>query len=207
MELPVSLATLLAFIPAALALNLTPGPDMMFCLSQGLRGGPRAAIAADLGVALGCFVHVCLAGLGLGALLALYPGAFLTIQIFGVIYLLVLAWRTLRETPEDATGVPRAMHPFRDALLINLTNVKVILFVLAFLPQFVDQSRPILPQFLLLGVIICIGGLIVNGAVGLSAGKLGQAMTGRPVIGRVIRYVSATIFGALALRLALLSRS
>ena len=64
MSFPVDMVTLLTFIPAALALNLTPGADMMFCLGQGMRGGPRAAIAADLGIVLGGLVHVNVAGLG-----------------------------------------------------------------------------------------------------------------------------------------------
>ena len=60
----IALSTLVAFVPAALALNITPGADMMFCLGQGLKSGPRPAVAASLGVAAGGMVHVALAGLG-----------------------------------------------------------------------------------------------------------------------------------------------
>lgn len=67
--------SLLAFVPAALALNLTPGADMMFCLGQGLRSGRAAALAASAGIAAGCMVHVVLAGLGLGAAAAAVPGS------------------------------------------------------------------------------------------------------------------------------------
>ena len=83
--------TLLAFIPAALALNLTPGADMVFCLGQGLKSGPRAAISASAGISAGSMVHVTLAGLGLGAAVAAAPWMFDVIRWVGVAYLLWLA--------------------------------------------------------------------------------------------------------------------
>ena len=88
--------TLLAFAPAALALNLTPGADMMFCLGQGLRGGPRAGMAANLGIAAGSVVHVLAAGLGLSALLVAAPGLFDLIRWAGVGYLVWLAVQAFR---------------------------------------------------------------------------------------------------------------
>lgn len=200
--------TLLTFIPVALALNLTPGPDMMFCLGQGLRGGPRAAIAADFGIALGAMIHVVIAGLGLGAVVATSPWLFDLIRWVGVAYLLWLAYSVLRggilKAEVAATGTNRA---FREALLVNLTNPKVILFVLAFVPQFVDPGRgAILGQFLLFGVILSVGGLIVNGAVGVFAGGLGRFLAQSPGFGKIVSYVSASVYGAIALRLAITQR-
>lgn len=136
--------TLLAFVPAALALNFTPGADMMFCFGQGLRSGARPAMAASAGVSVGAFIHVMLAGLGLGAAVAAVPWMFDAIRWIGVAYLLYLAWGALRggAMPEDAPRRP-TRFAFRDGLLVNLTNPKVILFVLAFIPQFVDPGRRI----------------------------------------------------------------
>ena len=198
---------LLAFVPAALALNFTPGADMMFCLAQGARGGPRPALAASAGISAGLMVHVTLAGLGLGALVAANPGLFDAIRWAGVAYLVILAWRTLRapathgETPPAAPG-----RAFRDGLVVNLTNPKVILFILAFVPQFVDPARAVLPQFLILGAVAALGGFAVNGAVGWFSGSLGARLTGDARFERAFRWVSATIFGGLALRLALEGR-
>jgi threonine/homoserine/homoserine lactone efflux protein len=210
MMLAVDPMVLLAFIPAGLALNLTPGADMMFCLGQGLKGGPRAAMAANFGIATGGMVHVTLAALGLGALVAAHPAAFEAIRWFGVAYLLWLAISALR-SPLPVAGAevaPRAaVRVFGQALLVNLLNPKVILFILAFLPQFVDPARPILPQFLTLGVVFAIGGLIVNGMVGLFAGSIGQRLARSAGFARWLGRISAGIFGALALRLALLQRS
>ena len=210
MMLPVEPLTLLAFAPAGLALNLTPGADMMFCLGQGLKSGRRAAMAANFGIALGGMVHVTLAALGLGALVAAHPAAFEAIRWLGVGYLLWLAVGTLRSSPfaaEASVEIVPAARVFLQALVVNLLNPKVILFILAFLPQFVDPARPILPQFLTLGLVFCFGGLIVNGAVGLFAGSIGQRVARSANLSRWLSRISATIFGALALRLALMPRS
>ena len=200
--------TLLAFIPAALALNLTPGADMMFCLGQGLRGGARAALAADAGIALGCMVTVFLAGIGLGAAVAAVPWVFDAIRWAGVAYLLWLAVQSLRQPLGGREAkVLSSRRAFTDALVINLTNPKVVLFILAFIPQFIDPGRSVLGQFLVFGAILSLGGLIVNGAVGVFAGSLGRALTRSPRLERGLRVASASIFGVLALRLAVQERS
>jgi threonine/homoserine/homoserine lactone efflux protein len=210
MTLPVELATLLIFTPAALALNLTPGADMMFCLGQGLRAGPKAALAADAGIALGGMVHVLIAGLGLGAVMATHPALFDVIRWIGVAYLLWLAWQALRATTTPKPDTARRLSParaFRDGLLVNLTNPKVILFTLAFIPQFVDPAHgPVLTQFLIFGAVLSVGGLIVNGAVGLSAGGLGTRLAASPRLARALGLASAGIFALLALRLAFLQK-
>ncbi len=200
--------TLLAFIPAGLALNLTPGADMMFCLGLGLRAGPRPALAASAGISAGGMVHVTLAGLGLAAAIAAQPLVLDVIRWLGVGYLLWLAWGALRTGPlrPDARvmGVARA---FREGMMVNLLNPKVILFVLAFVPQFVDPARAILPQFLIFGLILAVGGFVINGAVGVFAGGLGRRLATSPRFARGLGIASATIFTALAARLALMQRS
>ena len=195
---------LLAFLPAGLALNLTPGADMMFCLAQGAQGGPRPAWAASAGISAGSMVHVTVAGLGLGALVAEYPLAFDVIRWVGVGYLLWLAWRALTTSvvAVDATGVSAA-RAFRDGLVVNMTNPKVILFILAFVPQFVDPTGPVLLQFWIFGLILAVNGFLINGLVGVFAGGIGRSLAREPRFARVLGYVTATIFGALALRLAL----
>ncbi len=201
--------TLMAFIPAGLALNLSPGADMMFCLGLGLRSGPRAAVAASAGISAGGMVHVTLAGLGLGAAVAAAPWLFDVIRWAGVAYLLYLAWGALH-----AGAVPRTeVHPlsarraFLDGMVVNLLNPKVILFVLAFLPQFVDPARGgILGQFLMFGLVLAVGGLLVNGGVGVFAATLRQRLTG-PRFARGLGWISAGIFTALAARLAFIERA
>ncbi|WP_170573766.1 LysE family translocator [Ruegeria atlantica] len=201
--------TLLAFIPAALALNFTPGADMMFCFGQGLRSGSRPALVASAGISLGLMVHVLLAGLGLGAAVNSLPWLFDVIRWMGVAYLMYLAWGAIRngavsaEAPEKPTS-----HAFRDGMIVNLTNPKVILFVLAFIPQFVNPATgSILPQFLIFGVIIALGGFVVNGLVGIFAGGAGKVLISNPRASRIMGWVTGGIFTALAVRLAIMERA
>ena len=194
---------LLAFLPASLALNITPGADMMFCFAQGLRRGPRAAWAASAGITAGGLTHALIAGLGLAALIATHPAILSVIRWIGVAYLLWLAVKSLRSSrpdiPEDTPS-----RAFSEGYLVNLTNPKVILFVLAFVPQFVDPSHPILPQFLIFGALLGFGGFVINGTVGHLAGGAGKRMAASEQFSRWLGRVSAGIFTLLALRLALL---
>ncbi|MBE1285741.1 MAG: LysE family translocator [Rhodobacteraceae bacterium] len=201
--------TLMAFVPASLALNLTPGADMMYALGQGLKSGRKSAVAASAGISMGGLIHVLLAGLGLGGVVAALPWAFEVIRWVGVAYLLYLAWGAFcgsavgRETPMVSTG-----QAFRKGLMVNLTNPKVILFVLAFIPQFVDPTAgPILPQFLVLGAIISFGGFFINGAVGVFAGSAAQILTESKGAQIWLGRVSGTIFAGLAMRLAVMERA
>lgn len=193
---------LLAFVPAALALNLTPGADMLFCFGQGMSGGPRAALAASAGISAGVMVHVVLAGLGLGALVLAFPWLFGAIRWIGAGYLLWLAWKTLT-TPLVAGGgmAERRSRVFRHGLIVNLSNPKVILFILAFLPQFVDPAGPVFGQFLLFGAILSLGGFVVNGLVGVFSGRVGAVLVRNPRAERGLRYLSSGVFAALAARM------
>lgn len=199
---------LLTFIPAALALNLTPGVDMMFCLGQGLRSGPRAAISGSAGIALGALVHALLAGIGLGAIVTAVPWVFDVIRWIGVGYLLWLAYGAFRggigATTAQSTRPGRA---FRDGMMVNLLNPKVILFALAFVPQFINPAGWILGQYLIFGAILGMGGFVINGLVGVFAGSLGRRLTGSARMARRLGYASGGIFAALALRLAVLERA
>ncbi|SDX15853.1 Threonine/homoserine/homoserine lactone efflux protein [Ruegeria halocynthiae] len=201
--------TLLAFVPAAMVLNFTPGADMMFCFGQGLRAGARSALLASLGVSVGLMVHVLLAGLGLGAVVSTIPWLFDVIRWLGVVYLLYLAWGAIRNgAVSDDAPVKPAHFAFREGLLVNLTNPKVILFVLAFIPQFVNPAQgSVLLQFLTLGLIIASGSILVNGMVGIFAGGAGRFLVSNPRASRIMGWITGGIFTALAVRLAIMERA
>ena len=204
----IDLQTLMIFIPIGLALNLTPGADMLFCLGQGLKSGPRAGVAASFGISVGSLIHSGLAGLGLAALIAANPVAFEVIRWAGVAYLVWLAIGTLRaplsvmRPAEVARGTAGAA--FRTGILVNLTNPKVALFILALVPQFVDPARgPVLGQFLLFGLILSVGGTVINGAVGGFAGRIGQGLARNAALARGLQYATSLVFLGLAAKLAL----
>ncbi len=200
--------TLLVFAPAALALNLTPGNDMLFCLGQGMRSGARAGVAASFGIATGVFLHTLAAAVGLAALIAAHPGAFEAIRWAGVAYLVFLAFQAFRGSaalpaPDAAQPVRSAARAWREAVLVSLLNPKVAIFVLAFLPQFVDPARgSTFVQFMLLGTVLNIGGTVINCLVGGFAGTIGGWLWSRRRIAALFQRFTGVVFLALAARIA-----
>lgn len=200
---------LAVFMAAGLALNLTPGPDMMLCLGQGLRGGPAAGVAASVGVATGALIHTGLAATGLAALLATEPMLFEVIRWTGVAYLTWLALKMLHAlgggtlaVADPAQATPLAA--WRDGMVVNLLNPKVALFILAFIPQFVDPARGSqLAQFLVLALLFNVSGTIVNAIVGAFAGRLGGLLSTSRRLRMALEAATASVFLMIALRLAL----
>ncbi|WP_430473534.1 LysE family translocator [Thalassospira lucentensis] len=203
----IPIETLAIFIPTALALNMTPGNDMLFCLGQGIKSGPKAGNAASFGIATGAMIHTLLAGLGLAALMAAHPVALEVLRWAGIAYLVWLAigaFRAGTQTLEPAkTKRSSAFSAWRDGIVVNLLNPKIIVFVLAFIPQFVDASRgSVLGQFLIFGLILNIGGTIINCLVGGFAGKLGAVLSRSAKIARGFQIFTGCVFLGLAAKLA-----
>ena len=139
-------SVLIAYTLACLVLFVTPGPDMSLLLSRTLAGGRREGLAAMAGASAGCLVHTLVAALGLSALIAASTVAFTALKIVGAIYLFWLAYSALRHgSALRLTGERRAPAPLWRTFLvgigINLTNPKVVLFFVTFLPQFIDAGR------------------------------------------------------------------
>jgi len=204
-------AVIAIFLPAALALNITPGSDFLYCLGQGAQGGRSCGIAASLGITTGSLIHSALAAAGLATLLSLYPLAFEIIRWAGVAYLLWLGLRSLIEQPAViSSGVgsvdisqQQTYRAWRDGVVVNLLNPKVAIFILAFIPQFVDPSRgnPI-AQFLFFCLLFNITGTIINALVGVFGAQIGTLLKRSPALSRFLQVLSAIIFLVLALRLA-----
>ena len=203
----IPIETLAIFIPTALALNMTPGNDMLFCLGQGIKSGPRAGNAASLGIATGAMIHTLLAGLGLAALVAAHPVALEVLRWAGIAYLVWLAIGAFRARDQDLTPAQTkrssTFRAWRDGIVVNLLNPKIIVFVLAFIPQFVDASRgSVLMQFLIFGLIHNIGGTIINCLVGGFAGKLGVILSRSKRVACGFQIFTGCVFLGLAAKLA-----
>jgi len=179
------------FILAGLLLNLTPGPDVLFVVSQSLRAGRRAGMVAALGVAAGIFVHILAAGLGLSALLASSAAAFAVLKWLGVAYLLYVGWSLLGLRPplNDTEKIANYVAATRaegqieykkiawQGFWTNALNPKVALFFLAFVPQFIsaEASNKAL-TFVLLGLLFNLNALPVNLAYALLAAWAGSRL-------------------------------
>ena len=192
-----------AFMLGAIALNLTPGPDMIYVLSQGAARGTRAAMAAALGVGAGTVVHILLAAAGLAVLLAEYPLAFDIVRYLGAAYLVWIAISLFRAGPMALTP-PTATAVFRQGALTNILNPKVALFFLAFLPQFMrSHGAPFWQQCLLLGLAFDISGTAVNCAVAAFSGKLAERLCRNYRLARGLNWIAGGIMSGLAVRLVL----
>lgn len=204
-------STLAPFVVAALALNLTPGADMTYVIARSATQGRTAGIAASFGIAAGSLVHSLLAAFGVAALLAHSAMAFMVVKVAGALYLLYLAWKAFRAGARAARleKLPPVSirRVFAEGALTNLLNPKVALFILAFLPQFVDPSRgSVAIQILVLGAIFNVGGTTVNAIVAVSAGAAAGMLRGSERFGRWLNRISGLIFIGLALRIAFAER-
>ena len=205
------LSTLLLFLAATLALNLTPGPDMLYVMARGVGQGRTAGVVSALGIGGGTLVHTVAVALGLSTLLLSMPTAYEVIRYAGAAYLLYLGIRTLasREDVRLDTHSPTQSLSciFRQGVVTNVLNPKVALFFIAFLPQFADPARgSVAWQMLVLGLLFNVSGTTVNTIVGLLSGYLGAKLKERPTLWRVQRWFTGGVFVALAARLAVSDR-
>jgi threonine/homoserine/homoserine lactone efflux protein len=206
------LSQLLPFLAASLALNLTPGADMTYVIARSATQGRAAGLAASIGIAAGSAVHTLLAAVGVSALLQHSETAFLIVKYAGAAYLLYLAWKAIRSgdtaaAPDRRLARVSLWRVFGEGALTNLLNPKVALFILAFLPQFVDPTRGnAAVQILLLGVLFNIGGTAINAVVACFASAAARAIGNSAGFGRWLNRISALVFVGLAVRLALTER-
>jgi threonine/homoserine/homoserine lactone efflux protein len=205
----VSGPVLVSYLAVVTVLMLTPGPDMLFVLASGIRGGSKAGFVAAAGVAAGEAVHLLAAAAGLAALFRAAPPLYDLMRFAGAGYLIWLGVRTLRD--RDGAGIAHGRggaagtrRAFWRGLVTNVLNPKMALFTVALLPQFVDPSRGQLPaQFLVLGACFLALEIVVDGSVGLAAGRVRRFLAGRRRAARGVQVASGSVFLTLGARLAI----
>jgi threonine/homoserine/homoserine lactone efflux protein len=207
-----SLAHWLAFLSAAVLLNLSPGPDIAFILGHTMRSGKRAGFSELFGVWSGACLHVLMAALGLSAILAASAVAFSTVKWIGAAYLVWLGIQALRAgggnglIKADGEEMPVA-RIYRQGILVSLLNPKVAIFFLAFLPQFVvEGAGPAWAQLLLHGGLIIVVAAFIEPPLVLLGGRLADALRHNQKVGLWLDRSLGALFVALGVRLALSSR-
>lgn len=202
-------ATLAAFTLASFLLFLTPGPDMSLWLSRTIGGGRSAGLAAMAGTNLGCIVHTLLAAFGVSAVIAASATGFLVLKIAGALYLLWLAISAIRHgsSLNVKAGPARGGSAFGDFTLgvtVNLTNPKVVLFFITFLPQFVSANDPqVTGKLLFLGLYFVVINLPLAFMMILGAERLVAWLKARPRVLRGIDFSFAGVFAFFAVKVAL----
>lgn len=206
-----SLEILGAFFVTAIVMALAPGPDNIFVLTQSALYGFRAGLMTTLGLITGLCVHTAAVALGIAALFQTSALAFTILKCVGAAYLLYLAWLCFRSGASRAslerTRFPGYLALFRRGVIMNITNPKVTLFFLAFLPQFASPVYGSLPmQIIVLGMLFQLATLIVFGGISFLGGRIAEwfnaSIRGQLILNRV----TGGIFTTLALLLAFSSR-
>ncbi|GAB1385869.1 LysE family translocator [Melaminivora sp.] len=216
-----SLQTLFAFFGVAVLLALSPGPDNVFVLLQSAQRGWRVGMCVVLGLCLGLIGHTAAVALGLAAVFAASTLAFTVLKLLGAAYLAWLAWGALRAPvsqvdpdSQQAAAQPLAGQRRSGALrmvgrgvIMNLTNPKVLIFFLAFLPQFADPALgPLAPQIMLLGLVFMLATFLVFGAIACFSGVFGAILQRSARAQKLLNRTAGLVFLGLALRLAMAER-
>jgi threonine/homoserine/homoserine lactone efflux protein len=205
-----SLETLLVFTLAAMVMKLSPGPSNFYVLSRSVGQGTGAGIVAAAGLAIGGLVHVLAATLGLSLLFEAAPLLYMTFKFAGAAYLVYLGVRTFltKIDPEVSVAVNRrpGARILRESVLVEVLNPKTALFFIAFLPQFVDPSKPVISQFLVLGFIVTVTAIPCDIAVAVGTGKMTRWLKGNPGVQRLQNRVSGEILVGLGAYVALEGR-
>jgi threonine/homoserine/homoserine lactone efflux protein len=207
--MPIDQHLLVAFAVTTMIAMISPGPDMLFVLGCGMRGGPRAGLLATAGVATSEAVHIVVAAAGLAALFAAVPIAFTLVRIVGAVYLIYLGVQIIRhrrDSQEAASVIGTEVsgrRTYLNGLLTNLLNPKMVTFTIAFLPQFINPHLgQVWVQFAVLGAVLIIFEFLVDGTVGVLAGKIGGWLRRRQTARRRIDTAVGGVFIGLGVRLA-----
>lgn len=198
--------TALQFFIAAIILGLAPGPDIIFVLTQSAVHGARAGLATTLGLISGLFFHTALVALGVAVIFQTSALAFTLLKAAGAAYLLYLAWLSFRagsvRAPGQAAAFTGCMALYRRGVIMNITNPKVSLFFLAFLPQFASPAHgSVTAQILQLGLLFMLATLLVFGSTALLAGRLASRFNQSPRAQIFLNRLAACVFCALAVML------
>ncbi|BCJ68814.1 LysE family translocator [Polymorphospora rubra] len=204
--MPIDPGVLALFVVAIVVICLTPGPDMIYVLAHAISQGPMAGVVASAGMAVGMLVHTLAVTLGLATLMAAAPLLFDVIKWAGAAYLVYIGIRSWIDSGKPPVVGDRPRVPLRTVLwratVTNLLNPKIVLFYLAFLPQFVDRERGGTGvQLLVLGLLFVVVGFVIDALIALVAGKASAFLLRRRQVDKLLNRIAGTVFLALAARL------
>jgi threonine/homoserine/homoserine lactone efflux protein len=205
-----SLGTYARFIATALALLAIPGPAVLYVVGRSIDQGRTAGLASVLGITTGTIVHITAATVGLSSLILASKVAFDAVRYVGAAYLILLGVRRLlTRGQEDAVGARPARtlrRLYSQGLVVNLLNPKTIVFIFAFIPQFVDVGAGhVRLQILLLGLTFAGLGLMSDSLYAIVAGTVADRLRGTPLVARVERWFGGTILIGLGVASALVA--
>lgn len=199
------------FVTASVFLAFVPGPDNLFVLTQSMSKGAKNGVFITLGLCSGLVFHTTAVALGIAAIFKTSVMAFNILKYIGATYLLYLAFMSFKSNSKDKLKANNTaispMKLYKRGIIMNITNPKVSIFFLAFLPQFTNpQNSNLTLQIFILGAIFMLCALIVFSFVALIAGRIGTWFNRTPNAQNILNKMAGTIFTGLALKLALAHR-
>jgi threonine/homoserine/homoserine lactone efflux protein len=203
--------TILLFVSASVLLALAPGPDNIFVMTQSMIKGAKPGIFVTLGLCTGLIFHTSAVALGVAAIFQTSIVAFNVLKFIGAGYLLYLAYMSFTSNSKSKLSADKKdislFKLYKRGIIMNVTNPKVSIFFLAFLPQFTNAANgSITLQVFLLGALFMVSALIVFSSIALLAGKLGNWFNRSQNAENILNKAAGTIFAALALKLAFAHR-
>ncbi len=203
--------SILMFFTASILLALAPGPDNIFVLSQSIVYGRRAGFKITMGLCTGLLVHTSIVAMGVAVIFQTSIVAFNILKYAGAAYLVYLSFLTFRSSGKrvqisDEKGKP-SINLYRRGIIMNVTNPKVSIFFMAFLPQFVTpQNGAITLQFMFLGFLFIFATIIIFGIISILAGSIGRILSRSSRFDRWLNIFAGTVLVSLAVKLALTER-
>jgi threonine/homoserine/homoserine lactone efflux protein len=199
--------SLVAFTIASALLALAPGPDNIFVLTQSTILGWKKGVLVTIGLCTGLIFHTFAVAFGVAAIFQASVLAFTILKTVGAAYLLYLAWQAFRASASRLDNEPTnqlsAVKLYRRGIIMNITNPKVSIFFLAFLPQFTSPANgSVAAQVMMLGLVFILMTLLVFSGVAMAAGSLGSVLNRSPKIQLCMNRIAGTVFIGLAFKLA-----
>lgn len=198
------LEQLIPFLTASAILTISPGPDIIYVMVQGMANGKKHGFVTALGLASGIIIHTSLVAFGVSAIIKNSDTLFFIIKLLGAIYLLYLAWQVFKSDPEiaySAEGIKEKSLSslFKQGFIMNVLNPKVTIFFLAFFPGFLwEPNGNTVIQFYILGAFFMLLTILIFGSVALLAGKISNYLKRHKHSGIVLKWLQIVVFIGIA---------
>ncbi|MFD2528319.1 LysE family translocator [Polaribacter marinaquae] len=196
--------TLFSFALATSMLALSPGPDNIFVLTESIVNGIKYGLATVFGLISGCLIHTTLLAFGVSAIIKESESVYLTIKIFGAVYLLYLAYKVYKSDDNielSQNNIPKksTLQLFKQGFIMNVLNPKVTIFFLAFFPGFLfsDQLSTVI-QFYVLGLIFMLVSLVIFSGIAILSGKISEKIKLNNKIGFYLKWMQVIVFTLIA---------
>lgn len=203
------LEQLIPFLTASAILTISPGPDIIYVMVQGMANGKKQGLVTALGLASGLIIHTSLVAFGVSAIIKNSDTLFFIIKLFGASYLLYLAWQVFKNDPKIAYSAEGIKHKslrslFKQGFIMNVLNPKVSIFFLAFFPGFLwEPDGNTVMQFYILGAVFMLLTLLIFGSVAIMAGKISTYLKKHKQSGMVLKWLQIVVFIGIAVLILL----